>query len=129
MPQLLHCTHISLLYLDVSRDEMFQLFIDFTQANDSLKWKAVLDVMKEYGILKKLQNLGLVTLQERKGNEKVQGELSGEFIINRDLRQGDVLSADLFILILGKVIKETEVNKGGMIFLTESCNTLHMHMM
>jgi hypothetical protein len=57
-----------------------------------------------------------VTVQERKVNEKVQGELSGEFIINRDLRQGDVLSADLFILILGKVIKETEVNKGGMIF-------------
>jgi hypothetical protein len=32
--------------------QLFHLFINFTQANDSLKWKAVLDVMKEYGILK-----------------------------------------------------------------------------
>ena len=32
---------------------LHQLFLDFTQAYDSVKWKAVLDVMKEHGIPKK----------------------------------------------------------------------------
>lgn len=37
-------------------------------------------------------------------------------MIDRSLRQGDVLSADSFNLILENVVRETEVNKRGTIF-------------
>jgi hypothetical protein len=94
---------------------LHQLFIDFTQSYDSVKQKAVFDLIRECGIPKKLQNLVMMTLQKMKGKVKVQGELSEEFVINRGLRQ-DVLSADMFILILEKVVRKIEVNKGGMIF-------------
>jgi hypothetical protein len=48
-------------------------------------------------------------LQGTKWKVKVEAELSKEFMIDRDLNQRDVLSADLFNLILEKVIKETEI--------------------
>ena len=41
----------------------------------------------------------MMALEETKGKVKVQGELSGEFMINCGLRQVAVLSADLFNLI------------------------------
>jgi hypothetical protein len=74
------------------------------------KPKAVLDVIKGCGIFKKLQNLVMTTLEEMKEKVKVQGQLTGGFMINRGLKQ-DVLSADLFNLILEEVISEIEVNK------------------
>jgi hypothetical protein len=43
---------------------------------------------------------------------KLQGELSGEFMINRGLWQGDVSSADLFNLILEKVMRQMKIQKG-----------------
>jgi hypothetical protein len=45
----------------------------------------------------KLKNLFMMTLGDTKGKVKIQGEISEEFIINRGLRQGDVLSADFSI--------------------------------
>lgn len=52
----------------------------------------------------------MTTLEEMKEKVKVQGQLTGGFMINRGLKQ-DVLSADLFNLILEEVISEIEVNK------------------
>jgi hypothetical protein len=65
---------------------LHQLFIEFTGAYNSVKWKAHLDVTKEYGIPKKLQNLVMMTLQETKEKVKVHGKITGEFMINRGLR-------------------------------------------
>jgi purine nucleoside phosphorylase len=45
---------------------LHQLFIDFTQAYDSKKQNAVIDVMKKEGISKKLQDLVTMTLQQLK---------------------------------------------------------------
>jgi hypothetical protein len=37
-------------------------------------------------------------------------------MINRGLRQGDALSAQLFYLILEKAIRNIEINQGGSIY-------------
>jgi hypothetical protein len=42
--------------------------------------------------------------------------MSGEFTIDRGLRQGDVLSTQLFNITLQKIMRSTEMNRGGTIF-------------
>jgi hypothetical protein len=38
------------------------------------------------------------------------------YILNRGLRQGDPLSTQLFNLVLGKTIRNIEINQGGSIY-------------
>jgi hypothetical protein len=51
--------------------------------------------MKEFEIPTKIVNFTTMTLRETKSKVKIQSDMSGEFTIDRGLRQGDVLSTQL----------------------------------
>ena len=46
---------------------------------------------------------------------KIRGQLTEGFGADRGFRQGDALSRALFIIVLGKVISNTETNLNGTI--------------
>ena len=72
--------------------------------------------MREFRIPEKLFKQVIMTLRNTTAKVKIQGEFSKEFIISRGLRQGDILSTQLFNLVLEFVIRKIDINKGGTIF-------------
>jgi hypothetical protein len=71
---------------------LHQLFIDYKEAYDSVNKNKIFVTMKEFGIPTKVVNLTKMTLQDTKAKVKIQSDRSGEFTVDRGLRQGDVLS-------------------------------------
>jgi hypothetical protein len=57
-----------------------------------------------------------MTSERQKQNVKIQSDTSSEFTIDRGLRQGDVLSTQLFNITLEKIMRSIEISRGGMIF-------------
>jgi hypothetical protein len=72
--------------------------------------------MKEFGIPTKIVNLTKMTLRETKAKVKIKSDMSGEFTIERRLRQGDVLLTQLFNITLEKIMRSVESTRGGTIF-------------
>jgi hypothetical protein len=95
---------------------LHQLFIDYKQAYDSVNRNKLFVTMKEFGIPTKIVHLTKMTLRETKAKVKIQSDMSGEFTIDRGLRQGDVLSTQLFNITLEKIMRSIEINRGGTIF-------------
>jgi len=46
----------------------------------------------------------------------VQNMMTEEFAINKGLRQGDALTTQLFNVVLEKVMRHIQINKGGSIY-------------
>jgi hypothetical protein len=78
--------------------------------------KYLFEVLKEFGIPKKLVNLIKMALIESNCRVKIQGQLSSNFKVKVGLRQGDALSTILFNIVLEKVIRNIEINPNGTIF-------------
>jgi hypothetical protein len=72
--------------------------------------------MKEFGIPRKLIWMVKMTLNNTTAGVKVQNKLSEQFDINSSLRQGDIISSQLFNLCLEKVIRNIDINPGGTIY-------------
>ncbi|KAL4141433.1 hypothetical protein QTP88_004071 [Uroleucon formosanum] len=89
------------------------LFVDFKQAYDSVNrcrlWKA----MTQLGIPTKLVRLIKACVQKSKCKVKFNGELSEDFSVETDLRQGDALSPTLFNIALESVVREVLDNTTG----------------
>jgi hypothetical protein len=69
--------------------------------------------MKEFGIPTKIVNLTKMTFRETKAKVKIQSDMSGEFTIDRALREGEVLSTQFFSITLEKIMRSIEINRGG----------------
>lgn len=98
---------------------IFQLFIDFKQAYDTINREALCSAMLEMGIPTKLVNLTRMTMYNTKGRVKIQQRLTDEFIIEQGLRQGDGLAPILFNIALHKIIKEMKFDTKGTILTKE----------
>ena len=96
---------------------LHQLFIDFKQAYDSINKKKLMLILEEFKIPRKLIHLIGMTLRNTTGRVKVQNMMTEESAINKGLRQGDALLTQLFNVVLEKVMRRIQINKGGSIYI------------
>jgi hypothetical protein len=75
----------------------------------------MVEIMKYFGITKRLVSLVKMTLENTHNKVKTQGKLLHNFEMVVGLRQGDSLSTLLFNLCVEKVIINVETNLGGII--------------
>uniref|UniRef100_A0A8D8PVV0 Craniofacial development protein 2 n=1 Tax=Cacopsylla melanoneura TaxID=428564 RepID=A0A8D8PVV0_9HEMI len=90
------------------------LFIDFQQAFDNVKRQKVEEALEDLEVPNKIINLIMMTMKRSKAQVKIDNHLSNPFEINKGVRQGDGLSATLFIILLHFVIKH--LDQRGTIF-------------
>ena len=74
-------------------------------------------LLEEFKIPRKLINLIGMTLRNITRRVTVQKMMTEEFAINKGLRQGDALSIQLFNVVLEKVMRHIQINKGGSIYV------------
>lgn len=96
--------------------DIYQLFIDFKQAYDSVNRNALWSAMVELGLPTKYIRLVRASLVGAKSCVRVQNDLSETFAVTCGLRQGDALSPILFNIALEKVIRMANLDKTGTIF-------------
>lgn len=95
---------------------LYQLYVDFQQAFDSVDRNYIYEAMAEFGIPSKLIRLTKMTLTNTLNKVKIQNKLSDTFTTHSGIRQGDSLSALLFNIGLEKAIRRIIINPGGTIF-------------
>ena len=96
--------------------DIYQLYIDYKQAYDTINRAELVEIMKEFGIPMKFIRLVRMTLTNTNSNVKTQGKLLPSFETMIGLRQGDSLSTLLFNLCMEKIIRNVRINPGGTIF-------------
>lgn len=90
--------------------DVYQLFVDFKQAYDSIDRSKLYTIMLDFDVPSKLVRLVRVTMQGSQCQVRVMGELTGNFEVMQGLKQGDGLAPTLFNLALEKVIRGTSVD-------------------
>nr|GEU32234.1 RNA-directed DNA polymerase, eukaryota [Tanacetum cinerariifolium] len=74
--------------------------VDFEKAYDSVRWDHLDDIMRKFGFGEKWCMWIQSCLRFSKGSVIVNGSLAEEFQIYKGLKQGDLLSPFLFILVM-----------------------------
>lgn len=93
--------------------DVFQLFIDFKQAYDSIDKESLHSVMLNLGIPPKLVGLTKIILDQSICVINIQGSLGTPFECGRGLKQGDGLALMLFNLALEGVVRQVGVDPNG----------------
>jgi hypothetical protein len=89
--------------------ELHNLFIDYTQAFDTVYRTAVIKSLKQFRIPTKLQNLITLTLQNTTAQVRVNNDLTEAIDINTGVRQGEPLSALLFTIVIDIFMKNLDI--------------------
>jgi hypothetical protein len=92
------------------RISMFDLFVGFKAACDTIWRKKWLEALKKFQIPQKLKRLVKLTLKHVRCRVKMQNNLSEQCETSVGLRQEDTPSCILFNPALEKVIKDSERN-------------------
>ena len=90
---------------------VYQLFIDFKKAFDSVRREVLYNILMEFGIPKKLIRLIKMFLTETFSRVRVGKNLSDMFPIRNGLKQGDALSPLLFNFALVFTIRRDLVKQ------------------
>lgn len=93
--------------------DLYQLFVDFKQAYDSVDREKFYKILLEFDIPAKLVRLIRMSMEGTVGRVKVGGGLTEEFGISQGLKQEDGLAPMLFNLALEYVVRKTRVDEGN----------------
>ena len=93
--------------------DIWQVFIDFKQAYDSVDRTSLWNIMAEFRIPPKLINLVKACYRNSRACVQIGQRKSEDFEIKTGLRQGCMLSPILFNLVLEKVKRSIEVVERG----------------
>lgn len=96
---------------------LYALFIDFQQAYDTVDRRQLYKALQELGIPNKIINLVRMTHQNTENKVRVHGNISESFKIGKGLRQGDPISAILFNLALEMIVRKSNINREGTIYI------------
>ncbi|CAI6362278.1 unnamed protein product [Macrosiphum euphorbiae] len=78
------------------RQDMWQMFVDFRKAYDSIHRNSLYNLMEEFGFQKKFINLTKLAMEGVKYQVRVDNIMSEAFSVETGLKQGDTLSSLLF---------------------------------
>jgi sorting nexin-29 len=90
---------------------VYQLFIDFKKAYNSIKREAIYNILHEFVISKSIVRLIKMCSNETYSKVRVGKLLSGTFPIQNGLKQGDALSPLLINFALEYAIRKVEENQ------------------
>jgi len=99
------------------RQNIWQLFIDFKKAYDSIHRESLYNIMYKFGFPKQLIALTKMCMENTKYRMRTQNVTSGTFTVETGLKQGDVQSPVLFNLALKKVVRILQDNEGGLLIV------------
>ena len=97
---------ISEKYYEFNRT-VWNVFIDFSQAYDSIHRKSLWHILESFGVPNKLIKLLQACYSSTRGKVRIGGQLSEEFEITSGLKQGCPLSTILFNFVLEWVMRRT----------------------
>ena len=86
-------------------EAVYQLFIDFKNAYDSVRREVLYNILMEFGIHMKLVRLMKMCLTETYSRVRVGKNFSDMFLVRNGLKQGDALSPLLFNFALEDAIR------------------------
>jgi sorting nexin-29 len=110
---------IQMLEKHIERDsDLYMLFVQFTQAFDSVNRKKLIESMNKMIIPHKIIRMVEMTVNHTKAKVKTGNKLSETFDFSVGVKQGDGLSAVLFILAMHKAVNMTD--QRGSIFTKSS---------
>ena len=89
--------------------ELYSVFIDYTQAFDSVYRHTIIKCLNNYEIQSKLIKLIANTLQDTKVRVKVNQNYTEKFEILTGVKQGNLLSATLFSIVSEDILKHLEL--------------------
>jgi hypothetical protein len=92
---------------------VYQLYVDFKQAYDTVHRGKLYKIMHELGIPDKLIRLVRATMTDTEAQVKIQAQLTDAFKIRQGLKQGDGLASLLFNLAREYEIRKLSVNVKG----------------
>ena len=89
--------------------ELHNVFIDYTQAFDTVFRNKILKCLNNYKVPTKLMKLVTKTQQNTKARVKIKQTYTEKFEILTGVKQGDPLSAALFSVAIDDIIKQLEL--------------------
>jgi hypothetical protein len=95
-------------------ERVYQLFIDFKKAYDSVRREVLYNILIEFEVPMKLVRLIKMCLNETYSEVRTGKHMSDSFPIQNGLKQGDALSLLLFNFGLENGIRKVQENQVGL---------------
>ena len=102
--------------------ELHNIFVDYSQASDSVNKNKTVECLIKYEIpKKKIIKRTALALNNSTAKVKIGNQFTNEFRIVSGVKQGDPLSATLFSIVIDNVIKQPDL-KGNISTRIKQCS-------